>query len=228
MLQPPPRLPPLRRAKALGDWLNWARDYMVALAAAGSQRERLNRTTVGTSRYFTLSDEASSKPRAYVLTDQNNADHFVCRAITRHAPTAVDDTQRFDLGTQEVLIAKPDLLRTNPYDAQTFAVEVELWDGTTLTSEERLYRCDYRSATLRIKYNVTDWDEDPETLTDQPNETQAILPRYIPAVIVDDEITNIAPDIIWAVEADDLPVTVEGTRLTLLALSDGRAWAKVV
>lgn len=148
----------------------------------------------------------------YVLTDAEPGDYFVARELL------LDPEEGYIAGEADVYIARPYPLRSSPFDGKTVEVQVESWDGATLSAATKTYSFDYKSANFRLK---TDVDTDIE-------ERQAIIPRFVPAVIEDGGITNEGATIIYAVDCDELDVLANDTPVTKLALCDGWAWARVI
>ncbi len=139
----------------------------------------------------------------FVLTDASSPDVFICRSLAANGT----------IGATNVSVAKPFHLRTTPFDGLSVDVTVENWyGGPTLSTEVRTFSYDYKSATFRIKTDAED-----------ASENQTIIPRLVPAVVVGSGTSTVAPTIIYAVQCNTLPIT----GVTLLALNDGWAWAKV-
>lgn len=172
-----------------------------------------SRTTAGT---FVRAQRIGKRPAAansggqqFRLKDFSWADFFICRTLTANpawAPTDDDDdaAHRFTEGATDIYIAKPPRLRRTPFDGQSESVTVETWDGSNLNTSNKVYSYDYKSATFRIK-------------TDGAiSENEAIIPRFV------------VDETIYAVPCADLQIRdLLDEPITLLAVSDGRAWASV-
>jgi len=169
--------------------------------------------------------------KQYVLMDKDADDYFVCRTLDSAGRVGVElkDDGSVDPDKALIYIAKDFALRVTEFDGKTFDVEVETWDGATLDSVTKTYTFDYQSSTLRVKTDVTD----PDNPVD---ETQAVIPRFVPAVLTDPHdseagevfVENDGATIIYAVRCPDLSgIDADGDPLTLLALSDGWAWTEV-
>ncbi len=145
---------------------------------------------------------SSALVQQFVLTDASSPDVFICRSLAANGT----------IGATNVSVAKPFHLRTTAFDGLSVDVTVESWDGATLSTEVRTFSYDYKSATFRIKTDAED-----------VSENQTIIPRLVPAVVVGSTTDTVAPTIIYAVQCATLPIT----GVSLLALNDGWAWAKV-
>ena len=178
------------------------------------------RTTRGTYQFSKSSSGVNSKVKQYLLTDASNLDYFVCRTLGAAAL----------IGDADIYIAKPFSIRQTPFDANTVEAVVETWDGATLNTETRTYTYDYKSHATRLKtWTKTDGVDEVTPVV----EIQTIIPRFIPAVLdepVDEPITNSAEgaNVIYAIDCSGLDVVGPSAEtLTLLALGDGWAWARV-
>jgi len=216
---------------------------------------RVSRTTRGVSIETDgrKSTSGGGKVRKYVITDASQPDYFVCRSIDSEGVVGEDD----------VNIGKPLHLRKSTFDAKIHEVECEIYDNESeipeeaLTTETRTYGYVYKSATLRVKSDLTDFasvgdlesmedlaalDEDDqplyseEDLADIVEEVQIVIPRFVPAVIVDDAITNDASTMLYAISCPSFTATPNATEevpepedvtITKVALNDSWAWASI-
>lgn len=172
---------------------------------------------------------SSARVRQYLLTDASKPDYFVCRALSV-AIDPEDPAPIYTIGAAPVYVAKPYNLRRSPFDGSSVEISVESWNGSILSTATHTLTFDYKSATFRI---VTDETESVE-------ENQTIIPRFVPAVLVEEEdepvtTETIAPTIIYAVECTGLGIVrpdnpelpeeeQTDVPVTLLAENDGWAW----
>src|SRR5688572_1271860 len=234
-------------------WCQWVHDsIMSALRVKPVRGAKVSQTTGGTfiEPIETGTGQAGSRVKQYLLTDASNGDYFICRTLSQ---TADPETETIDLtiGSSDVLIAKPFHLRQTPFDREalnvddpgaigtvdeiTYDVLVEAWNGVTFSSSTKKLSFEYKSATFRVATDET--EADPDDWTEQ---NQTIIPRFVPAVLVEEEdepvtSTTITPTIIYAINCSGI-VCVEDSSLPaedqtlidvrLLALNDGWAWAK--
>ncbi len=199
------------------------------------------------------SNQGDSRVKQYLLTDATAGDYFVCRSLSVSLDTTDPENPIIErtIGAEDIFIAKPFHLRQSAFDRDTlneetpgnigttdeitYDVYVEAWDGVTFDQERMAMSFEYKSATFRIATNAT--DPDPDNWRSQ---NQTIIPRFAPALLDEPEeededqtITNntISATIIYAVKCSGLGITRPGDDdstidVTLLALSDGWAWAK--
>jgi hypothetical protein len=195
-----------------------------------------------------------SEVEQYLLTDASAGDYFVARTLSVTIDNSDPDnpTEVLAIGAQDIYIAKPFHLRQTSFDRAvlnavapedigtadeiTYDVAVEVWDGVLLTEETHRFSYEYLSATFRVVTDAT--DEDPDNW---PTQNQTIIPRFVPAELVEEnepvDTLTIAPTILYAIECSGLGVTRPDdpelpedeqtpVAVTLLALSDGWAWSK--
>lgn len=162
----PPRLPPLKHQKALGDWLNQLRDYAVMQSPMITTGQRTSRTAVGT--FLQPIPEEVIGVSQFRIKDWSNDDYLICRPWNGKVE---DDTL--------VYIAKSYYLRRGVFDGVEIEIEVESLDESEeLQTETRTLSYAYHSATFRT---VTDVD-------DETTETQTIIPRFL-----EDDVIMAAP-----------------------------------
>jgi hypothetical protein len=108
---------------------------------------------------------------------------------------------------KEVIVGKADECRADDFDGYEIDMEVESWDGATLSAETVTLSFVYHSATLRT---VTDEG-------DSSTEIETIIPRFRPE-----------QTIIWAIRSNATEVTVDDVGARLIDINvAGRAWMKV-
>ncbi len=229
-------------------WDRLARGQQDVYAGPGIRVTRTSRGMMVESLAGSGTNQSDSRVQQYLLTDATNGDYFVCRTLS----VSVDDTDPENpiitnkIGASDIFIAKPFHLRQSVFDRDvlneaapgnigtvdeiTYDIKVEAWDGATFSSSTKNLSFEYKSATFRIATDETEADPD-----DWTSENQTVIPRLVPAVLVepeDEDITTatISPTIIYAVRCSGLGITrldEDNTiDLNLLALSDGWAWAK--
>ncbi len=155
MISPPSRLPPLRNAKALGDWLNALRDFTASLAPMITHNVRTGRTLVGTSREAiqNLPDGVSQ----FRIKAWDEDDWLRCRTWNGK-----------NEGENDVYVAKAFYLRRSAWDGSSVEIEVESLDiDDEVVTETRTLEYLYHSSTFRT---VTD---------DASEENQIIIPRFL-------------------------------------------------
>jgi hypothetical protein len=191
---------------------------------------RVSRTTRGTFvDPFATGAGKVRKQRSLILADASNSDYLICRPFNSDywnarrdlrtsldaVPTAaqiaaemgIDEADLTAYLALEVLVAKSPALRADTFDGQTIDMEVESWDGVTLTTETQALSYAYHSATLRT---ATDEDDN--------DELQTVIPRYIPE-----------DSIIYAIATSGVQMTVGEQSVKLIDLNlDARAWMKTV
>ena len=219
-----PRVPAGTSAEA-----NFHRWVYAGLAGQSRVSDTAGKIVERTTRGTHVSDSWKPKVQGgrvsqYVLTDATGDDYFTCRTL------AADGT----CGENDVYIAKPYNLRKlhiHEQDEQQ-DVTVESWDGAAIVETTKSYDYSYKSATLRIKTDNTD-------LENPVDETQAIIPRFVPAIIdegstADDPdnpthlVKNVGATVIYAIQCGSLDVVGPGgVKISKLALNDGWAWAKI-
>jgi len=248
MMAGAPRRPTGSSAQAR--FVQWVWDSLVLHGRSGrTTKSKVSRTSTGVFSEPIESGgslSSGSRVKQYVLTDATNLDYFICRTLS-------DSGETFTFGSTDIYIAKPFHLRQTPFDRDflnvlnlgnigtvdeiTYDVYVESWDGVTFDEVRMPMSFEYKSPTFRIATNAT--DADPDNWTTQ---NQTIIPRFVPALLDEPEggdITDnaISPTIIYAAQCSGLGITrpddpdlpeEEQTQVavTLLALSDGWAWAK--
>lgn len=154
MITPPPRLPPLRRAKALGDWLNQLRDFVAGQSPMIAQGIRTSRTAVGTFRQPV--QDLPIGATQFRIKDWSADDYLICRPWNGRIE-----------GENDVYIAKSYYLRKGVFDGVSIDIEVESLDEfDVLQVETRTLEYTYFSATFR---RVTDGAD---------SETETIIPRF--------------------------------------------------
>lgn len=188
----------------------------------------------------------SGRVSQYILTDHSQDDYFICRAFALSTDNSDPENPLVvaTIGQTDVFIAKPYELRRSPFDREVLnADEPELigtvdentvdtvketWNGTSLDTITESWSHDYKSATFRITTNAT--DEDPDNWTTQK---QTIIPRFIDAVLSEPDedgkqtLENAGATLIYAKRCSGMNIVDEDENpITLLAESDGRAWAK--
>ena len=211
---------------------------------------RISKTTRGTVIESTAeSGEGGTTVDQYILKDATAGDYFVCRSLS----VSFDTTDPEDpiivrtIGAADIYIAKPFHLRQSSFDRDvlneetpgnigttdeiTYDISVESWDDPTFSTATKKLSFEYKSATFRIATDETEVDPD-----DWTTQNQTIIPRFVPAVLAEPEdgpvtTDTITPTIIYAVKCSGLGITRPGEDdstidVTLLALSDGWAWAK--
>lgn len=253
-----PTKPLLDRSRA-GVWLDENRRAIVRASVFSSPDIRAVQNERGLTLFLNRpGGGGAASVRQYLLTDATNGDYFIARAVFLSPdPAEPTNPPMLTIGATDNFIAKPFHLRQSVFDRDvlniedpgnigttdeiTYDIEVETWDDPDLLTETRRLSHDYKSATFRI---VT--DETAVSPANWTSENQTIIPRFVPAVLIEPEpeaedqtITTetIAPTIIYAVKCSGLGITrpddpdlpeEEQTQVpvTLLALSDGWAWAK--
>jgi len=157
---------------------------------------RVSRTTRGVSIETDGRKSSGGKVRKYVIKDASEPDYFVCRSI--------DSDGNAD--SEDINIGKPLHLRKSTFNAKIHEVECETYEEDVLATETRTYGYEYKSATLRVKSDLTDFasvgdlesmedlaaldeDDEPlyseEDLADIVEEVQIVIPRFVPADITD-------------------------------------------
>ncbi len=157
MIDAPNPLPPLRNAKALGDWLNRLRDYTMSLAPMISEGVHTSRMAIGTfRRVIPITSEGITQFR---IKDWEASDWLICR-------TWDGKTE----GTNDVYVAKAYYLRADVFDGASIDIVVEsLDDMDSLQVETRTLSYLYYSSTFRT---VTD-------VGDSSTENQIVIPRFL-------------------------------------------------
>jgi hypothetical protein len=148
-----------------------------------------------------------------VLTDFSAADHFVCRELSTAAGEG--GTTAYTAGAEDIIVAKPYHLRRTPYDGKTVSVTVEAWNGSVLSTSTVQYSHTYKSATYRLKTDITN-SIGPEK--------QTIIPRFVPAIINSETgaITNAGATILFASKVSEL--FVSDVAVEWIAHDNGWAW----
>lgn len=201
VITPPPPLPPLRHAKALGDWLNALRDFVAGQSPMQSQGIRTSRTAVGTFRQAIPNDPIGITQ--FRIKDWLAPDYLICRPWNGRVE-----------GSNDVYVAKSYYLRADVFDGVEIEIEVESLDESeVLQTETRTLDFLYYSSTFRKVRDITD---DP-TITE---ETQTIIPRYL-----EDDVILAAPSTELTVTRDLGGGQFQA--LTWVDLNcDARAWMK--
>ena len=222
----PPTRPSGTSAKA--KFMKWAWDSIVRLS--GEDGEDIE-----------SEDQEFAGAKQFVLTDATHPHYFVCRRCSVSAEGTLT------IGHNDVKIIKPFHLRQSEFDrdeldpGDTYDVKTETWDAETevFDSFTQKFTYEYKSSSFRIATDQTNPNSDFWT-----TEAQTIIPRWVPAVLLDDSVLGslpvaltpirtdtVAPTIIYAVHCGGLGANVtqgndETLRISLLALNDGWAWAK--
>jgi len=235
---------PRKPSSAFGKWVH---DKLASEGQLNSvPGARISRTTRGVSIETDGRKSSGGKVRKYVIKDASEPDHFVCRPISRDGVA----------GSTDINIGKPLHLRKSTLDTKIHEVECETYEEDVLATETRTYGYVYKSATLRVKYDLTDFidvadletmgdlDEyEPGDLTAIVEEVQIVIPRFVPAEITDTvefvegggqititEITNEAPTMLYAISCPSFTTTnnaLEEVTISKVALNDSWAWASI-
>jgi hypothetical protein len=253
MIGPEPPRPSGSSPHAL--WAQWVTDALRGQLQAGLSRGmKVSRTSSGTfAEPIETDGGGGSRVAQYIVTDSAQNDYLVARSysVSIKKTDPDDETFVFDpehpvfisvVGLTDILIARQPELRRSAFDRDVLNadgpenigtadevvvdVDVEAWDGATFSLATKKYSYEYKSPTYRIASNVTDPDN-PTT------EKQTVIPRFIDAVLSEPDedgkvtVTNNGATIVHAVRCSGMGVeTGAGIGISLLMLSDGRAWAK--
>lgn len=189
---------------------------------------RVSRTTRG-FRVEPAEEKTPAAVRRLILADEQAADYLICRpwnaayweayrqarqeegeAPTNEQVAVVMDIELEELEAylaKEIWVAKPPELRADAFDTYEIDMEVEAWDGATLTAETVTLSFVYHSAMLRT---VTDEG-------DSSTELQTIIPRWRPE-----------QSVIYAARTNSRELLIGDVGVHLLDINaDGRAWMKV-
>lgn len=253
---PLPNKPLLDRG-ASSVWLERERRLSQSNQLANSPDFVLRRSQKGTSIHLARRfGGGGGRVKQYLLTDATNGDYFIARALS--VSVDVSDPEALpalNIGATDIYIAKPFHLRQSAFDRDTlnaanpgnigtpseitYDIQVEVWNGSSLDIETRRLSFAYKSATFRIATDET--SEDPDNW---PTERQTIIPRFVPADLIEPEpeaeeqtitLLNFGATIIYAIPCAGLgvirPVDPDDpfsaqVPVSLLALNDGWAWAK--
>ncbi len=233
-------------------YFQWVWDSLVLYRRPGSVRGARVSSTTGGVFVEPISTGnnggGDSRARQYVLTAADRDDYFICRTLgTRTDKSDPENPVTLPaIGAMDVFIAKPFHLRRFSFDRDilnaetpgsigtvdeiTYDVQVESWDGSTLSETTLRASYEYKSATFRLDTNAT--DPDPDNWTTQK---QTIIPRFVPAVLVEPEdgpvtTETVTPTIIYADRCSGLDIQTSeadgAVEVNLLARSDGWAWSR--
>jgi len=202
----------------------WVHDRLASEVQVNSvPNARVSRTTRGVSIETDAKKGSGGKVRKYVLKDASQPDYFICRSISGTG----------SLGTADVNIGKPLHLRRSTFDGKLHETECETYEEEVLATETRTYGYEYKSATLRVKSDLTDFvdvadldtmadlgEYEPEELTAIVEEVQIVVPRFVPATITDTvelneegdpitttEMTGEAPTMLYAISCPSFTAT---------------------